>query len=84
MHKLLTGKWCDGYWKWCCEDEDVLHMALLMGAHQVHGVLPPFLVIHVCFCVHDYRRMGTTAPNKCLIPGFDSPLRTIIVDYGAA
>lgn len=84
MHKLLTGNLCDGKWTWATKDEDTLHLALLMGAHHAHhGVLQPFLVIHVCFCVHDYRRMGAPAPDKWLIPGFDSPLRTIIIDLAA-
>ena len=43
----------------------------------------PFLVIHVCYCVHDYRRMGFVGSNKHSIPSFDSPLRTIIIDLAA-
>jgi hypothetical protein len=81
MHKLVTGRFCDGKWTCLFKDDDALHMALLMGAQQAtYEHLYAFLVIHVCFCVHDYRRMGHAVDEERVIPSFASPLRTIIVD----
>lgn len=81
MHKLVTGRCCDGRWTCSLKDDDALHMAVLMAAQQgICDRLWPYLVIHVCLCVHDYRRMGCEADKEQVIPSFRSPLRTIIVD----
>ncbi len=40
----------------------------------------PYLVINVCYCIHDYRRMGIVCQNGVEIPPFSSLLRTVIVD----
>jgi hypothetical protein len=79
MHKTkLT--WCDRDWTWSAKSDDLDHARYLCeGAHKV------FLVIHVFFCIHDWRRMGMkeTGPDPqagITLPKFTSLLRTVIID----
>jgi hypothetical protein len=83
MQKLINLKqrvWCDQPWKWSTDDDrtapsqlcSLIETYLDPKNKQLHE---PFLVINVCFCLHEFRRMG-----KSGIPDFDDPRRTVIVD----
>ena len=81
MHKLVTGRFCDGKWTCPFKDDDALHIGAADGGTagdlRASVRLPgnPRLL-----CVHDYRRMGHAVDAERVIPSFASPLRTIIVD----
>lgn len=87
MHKLIyarqeTDPWCDESWAWTsmeCQGNASEHISNLVHAHQTRTFLQPFLVIHVCFCLHEYRRMGLSI-GEVAIPGFADPRRTVAVD----
>ena len=83
MQKLINLKdqvWCDQPWNWSTDhDRTALsQLCSLIATYadpenkQLHE---PFLVINVCFCLHEFRRMG-----KPGIPDFPDPQRTVIVD----
>jgi hypothetical protein len=67
---------------------DYRHLiALLTDYHNTAcSRLFPYLVLHVNYCIHDYRRMGMTvrdgqgALGTWEIPGPESLLRTVVVD----
>jgi len=95
MHKVVNEKYCDQPWSYRFryarnrrgEDAgDYGHFKKLLDAHQEdleHPVaqISPFLVINICYCIHDYRRMGALfEPEQLTIPPFESLLRTVIVD----
>lgn len=84
MHKLLHsnnhGKWCDEPWRWTSKDDPQAHgqlRTLLETYSHADNArrFEPFLAIHVCYCIHEYRRMGRSG-----IPAFDHLRRTVIVD----
>jgi hypothetical protein len=92
MHKVLYGKkinrWCDEKWSWRIKNTrrdghpvgDYRHLGDLVDNYRLSGgEFKPYLVLHVCYCVHEYRRMGMIL-NGIRIPNFSSPLRTIIID----
>lgn len=81
MHKMIHGKWCDNRWERTLRKEDSLHIAILLANHYLgEEGLRPYIVLHVCFCVHDYRRMGIDTGKKWSIPASDSLLRTALID----
>jgi len=87
MHKVVKGKWCDAYWTWTTDDRDDYHMHALMGNPQGY---PCYLIVNVFYCLHDWRRMGYqigrrgTKWDGFVVPDFNSPLRTVIVDLLAS
>jgi hypothetical protein len=87
MHKIITcsaagAKWCDEDWSWNSRDEDRnrLHMEKLLLTHKRNPIYQPYIALHVCYCIHEYRRMGKTGSHNRHIPGFEDPRRTAIVD----
>ncbi len=80
MHKVLYGNWCDSSWKWENEPNDNLHMATLIANCHRHNSLLAYFVLHICYCVHDYRRMGLPSDEGWALPPFPSLLRTVVVD----
>jgi len=93
MHKLVYRRWCDEEWTWCLSkfyrpdqiSGDYRHLETLLENYKGHDHYPrliPYLVLNVCYCIHDYRRMGANYKDW-QIPPFDSLLRTIIVDLSA-
>ena len=90
MHKHLYGnntfnKWCDEEWSWSISPKNEIdhrHLRSLVQNFENEDIFQPFLILHICFCLHEYRRMGTTIDNMT-IPDIDSPLRTIVVNLGS-
>ena len=91
MHKHLYGKntfnkWCDEEWSWeILRNNEIDHRhlcSLIQNYENEDNVFQPFLILHICFCLHEYRRMGMDIENV-IIPDIDSPLRTIVVNLGA-
>jgi hypothetical protein len=91
MHKLVYRRWCDQKWQWSVSaafDRDHRpyrtygHMRTLFQACDALHAVEPYLVLHVCHCIHDYRRMGTGFEGY-RIPSFDNLLRTVIVSLCA-
>jgi hypothetical protein len=96
MHKVLYGKsrfngtktfnrWCDESWNWAITQAsggDYMHLWSLLDNFAQEQVFRPYLVLHLCYCVHEYRRMGRIVEGLH-IPAFDSLLRTVVVDLGA-
>ena len=95
MHKVINEKYCDQPWTYrfnYARNErgeftgDYGHFIKLLNANpedlEAAGVnIIPFLVINLCYCIHDYRRMGTLYEQEQItVPAFRSSLRTIIVD----
>jgi len=89
MHKVLYGRrgfnrWCDESWNWSIRNTgrgDWCHLKALLASYADERVFQPFLVLHLCFCVHEYRRIGKLVGNL-RVPDLDSPLRTVVVDLG--
>lgn len=91
MHKLHFGTkqthpWPDEDWTWSTLDGDAKererikkHLLLLINVYKERKFYEPFLILHLCFCVHEYRRMSDDEPDQ-LIPSFTDPRRTIVVD----
>jgi hypothetical protein len=95
MHKVINEKYCDQSWSYLLKFAnnkrgeiagDYGHFIKLLNAHpedleQVGVQITSFLVINICYCIHDYRRMGVLFEHEQLtIPSFCSLLRTVIVD----
>lgn len=84
MHKVLYGRyWCDEAWSWKTRlrGNDWKHLRSLIQLFERDGGFRPYLTFHVCFCVHDYRRMGKML-GDIPIPAFENILRTVVVDLG--
>ena len=89
MHKVINKKWCDRRWTYRInysqnEKGDYGHLNKLLNPFQPDPELPevqifPYLVINICYYIHDYRRMGALFRDWNL-PSFDSLLKTIIFD----
>lgn len=84
LHKLVGGKWCDLAWEWTSRDDIQTHRHLMkvLSVYEdpaCKGLYEPFICIHVCFCVHEYRRMGAKCA-RTTIPRFEDPSRTVVVD----
>ena len=91
MHKVVYETWCDKDWGWSLGYElnnrneprgDYSHIITLLQNYQNHPDLVPYLVLHVCYCIHDYRRMGIGYADFQL-PSFDSLLRTVVISLPA-
>ena len=98
MHKVINEKYCDQQWTYRFNfsrnksgefSKDYGHFIKLLfnnqGDLEHPGVeISPYLVINVCYCIHDYRRMGTLfEQDQLTVPSFHSLLRTIIIDLKA-
>jgi hypothetical protein len=87
MHKLLHAArphvpWCDEEWTWStadCHDNTHKHINSLISTYNQSALYEPYLILHVCYCLHEYRRMGTSF-GQVTIPPFTDIVRTIIVD----
>jgi len=79
MHKVSKA-WCDLNRKWSLpkDDGDRKHLKVLVQYRQSHDSLRPFLILHICWCLHDYRRMGIVYEDFT-VPGPESLLRTIVI-----
>ena len=79
MHKLLLS-WCDNRRSWSLSSggRDHAHLKALIEDYRASQDTRPYLVIHICGCVHDYRRMGLVL-QTFQIPAVESLLRTLIV-----
>ena len=91
MHKLVYHRWCDEKWRWSVSaalDENGQpyrthgHVSTMLQTYERHRTLEPYLVLHVCHCIHDYRRMGAICEGY-RIPSLDSLLRTVIIPLHA-
>lgn len=84
MHKVVYETWCDQEWEWSLANRrprptsDYSHFITLLRQYKNHPNLIPYLVLHVCYCIHDYRRMGKEYEGW-QIPPFSSILRTVII-----
>jgi len=86
MHKLIT-EWCDEDWAWNsnqgtqdearrCAD----HVFKLVKQFRDSGQKSrPFLSFSVCYCLHEFRRMGSSKD----IPQFENARRSLFVDLSA-
>jgi hypothetical protein len=80
MHKHAA-VWCDEpSFEWKPKSADKTrcqnHALKLIGQLAKGGEnMRPFLVVSLCYCVHEYRRMG-----RGNVPEFDDPRRWIIAD----
>ena len=98
MHKVINEKYCDQSWTFSFKysinrDNEFIgdygHFISLVSRNNFDFEEPavntfPYLIINICFCIHDYRRMGIVyPPSQITIPSFDSLLRTIIIDLRA-
>lgn len=91
MNKHLFGnqsfnRWCDEEWSWEIRGNngiDHRHLcSLIRNYENENNIFRPFLILHICFCLHEYRRMGMNLED-ITIPNFISPLRTIVVNIGS-
>jgi hypothetical protein len=87
MHKVLLSNWCDETWEWLVSSSvnardrhspDYRHLTTLLRSYSDNPNLVPILVVNVCYCLHEYRRMGATYEGY-RIPSIDSLLRTAII-----
>lgn len=87
MHKHLYGnntfnRWCDEQWSWRILKNNIIdhrHLYSLVKNYYNENVFQPHLMLHICFCLHEYRRMGMDI-DHVTIPDINSPLRTIVVN----
>ena len=79
MHKLLLG-WCDSrrFWSLNPGSRDHKHLEALIKDHRASEAVRPYLVVHICYCIHEYRRMGLEHQGFN-IPGVGSLLRTLVI-----
>jgi hypothetical protein len=79
MHKVISS-WCDlqRSWKIPARGPDRNHLAALISEHQNLRDIQPYLILHVCYCLHDFRRMGQSC-NDFVIPGPTSLIRTVVI-----
>jgi hypothetical protein len=79
MHKLLL-RWCDNVQSWGLGPgkRDHEHLKALIEDYRASRAVRPYLVIHICYCIHDYRRMGLQHKGFQILD-VDSLLRTIVV-----
>lgn len=85
MNKLLLS-WCDNRRAWSFKrgGKDHNHFVRLYNdwakSEDSKDSLTAYLVINICYCIHEFRRMGLILEGyNYRIPGFDSLLRTLIV-----
>lgn len=79
MHKHASN-WCDDKFTWTAKGAEKSrcgrHAKLLLkqfNSNRDH--IRPFLIMSVCYCLHEYRRMGRNG-----VPQLDDPRRWIIAD----
>lgn len=82
MHKVLSERFCDESWVFNISRDsgDYRHLSQLIESSEN---ISPFLILNICFCIHDYRRMGDSFPvgDRLIInPQFNSLGRTIIIN----
>jgi hypothetical protein len=89
MHKLLLS-WCDRRRQRTFNPgtRDHKHLMALVNdyvrnvARREAGVtearIQPYLIVHICGCVHEYRRMGWSVQGF-EIPDIESLLRTVVI-----
>lgn len=86
MHKVVKGKWCDAYWTWTADADDMGHVEAILS-NEGHLSL---LVVNVFYCIHDWRRLGENVADQggnltgFVVPDFSSHLRTVIVNLSSA
>jgi hypothetical protein len=81
MHKLRKSAWCDSRWCWKSSSDSKAHgqiIKLLDHYAMMHDRLP-FLGLHTCYCVHEYRRMGSQVKGL-QVPGFCHRIRSVFLD----
>lgn len=85
MNKLLLS-WCDNKRTWSFKpgEKDHNHFIKLYNdwakSEDSKDNLTSYLVINVCYCIHEVRRMGLIPEGyQYRIPGIDSLLQTLIV-----
>lgn len=85
MHKLLLS-WCDKRRQWTMSPRTTDHShlkALFRDWSSAQEFILPFLILHVCYCIHEYRRMDTAVDEMGFkIPGVESLLRTVVIPLG--
>jgi hypothetical protein len=80
MHKHASN-WCDDSFRWEPKNKDetkrcVNHADLLLTQFRIQNYeIRPFLVLSVCYCLHEYRRMG-----RAQVPDVDDERRWVIAD----
>ena len=56
----------------------------LCNAFKKDEACRPFLVVHQCKCIHDYRRMGVRmVGSNEVVPNLTNPLRTLCIDLSS-
>lgn len=95
MHKVINERYCDQSWSFRFNysinqrgefSGDYGHFLELTGnathadREQPDVNVLPFMVLNICYCIHDYRRMGSISPDQITIPPFSSLLRTVIIN----
>jgi hypothetical protein len=85
MNKLLMKPWCDQdmTWNLAINGQDKRHFDILYKDFQNNkGEIKYFLILHSCYCIHEYRRMGDKVvldDNTFIIPAINSFFRTTIL-----
>jgi len=83
MHKLIRC-WCDDSWEWHSnkeKDSEGVHRAadhifnLVNQCRLSGGRISPYVSCNVCFCLHEYRRMGSA-----VIAPFEDTRRSLFVE----
>ncbi len=79
MHKVINS-WCDKQKRWSLSKKhDRNHLwSLIRDSRRSDCHIKPYLVLHTCYCLHDYRRMGLEF-DGFTNPDPDSLLRTVII-----
>ena len=80
MHKLRKHSWCDSSWSWKSSSDRTSHGQIIkLVNHYAKRDHLPFLALHTCYCVHEYRRMGCRV-NGVEVPRFSAHIRSVFVD----
>lgn len=83
MHKLLMNSWCDARRCWSltpAKASDYKHFRKLIEDYRESKDVRPFLILHLSYCIHDYRRMGVHYEDEdIVIPNTSSLLRTVVI-----
>jgi hypothetical protein len=80
MHKLIQ-RWCDADWQWSLGKREKQHIGLITNQcwkskkANAGGYIRPFASFSICYCLHDYRRIGTEN-----VPGFEDEKRHLFID----
>lgn len=81
MHKLKSETWCDAEWRWNSTGDGKAHgqIAKLLNHHLEEKLRLPYIALHTCYCLHEYRRMGGKTEGVD-VPAFSHPVRSVFVD----